>query len=151
MTEAQAQIMDFIKAITRVKINFDMQQPSLEDETDRLLNDIMDAHPEVTSVQELEAVAILKKRLPDSPTNWRGILTRKIGGKVPVLDSVEAFRFVWLQQLKLCREHIATTNLLGGKFKFNSTSRQYAVQPKSLLTKDKSDTTSKKRGRSEIV
>ena len=151
VTEAQAQIMGFIEAITRVKINFDMQQPSLEEETDRMLNDIMDAHPEVTPAQELEAVAILKKRLPDSPTNWRGVLTRKIGGKFPVLDSVEAFRFVWLQQLKLSREQIATTNLLGGKFEYNSTSRQYSVQPKSLLSQDKTDTASTKRGRSEIT
>ena len=71
------------------------------------------------------AVAILKKRLPDTPTNWRGILMRKINGVEPLIDSVESFRFVWLQQLKLCREHIATANLMGGSFSYNSTSKQY--------------------------
>ena len=50
----------------------------------------------MSPAEELAAVAILKKRLPDIPTNWRGILMRKIEGEVPVLDCVEAFRFVWL-------------------------------------------------------
>ena len=152
VTEAQAQIMGFIEAITRVKLNFDLQDPLLEEETDKLLSDITDAHPDASAADELAAVAILKKRLPDSPTNWRGILQRRINGQTPLLDNVEAFRFVWLQQLKLCREHIATANLMGGTFHYTS-ARQFSPQCSSLFSTEskKSLPVSKKRGRSDSV
>ena len=47
-----------MSAFGKYNIANPMQQPSLEEETDRLSNDIMDARPEVTSAQGLEAVAI---------------------------------------------------------------------------------------------
>ena len=125
VTETQAMIMGFFEAISRVKVNFDLQDLSLEEETESLLCDIKESHP---SAQELNAVAILQKRLPDTPTNWRGILTKNIGEKAPILDRVEVFRFTWLQQLKLCREHIATANLMGGICTYGSSSRQYSPQ-----------------------
>ena len=108
VTEAQAQIMGFEETISRVMVNFDLQDTSLEDETDQLLSDIMDAHPNISTASQLAAVSILRKRLPDTPTNWRSILSRKVDCIEPKFNTVEAFRFVWLNQLKICREHIAT-------------------------------------------
>ena len=134
VTEAQAQIMGFEETISRVMVNFDLQDTTLEDETDQLLSDIMDAHPNISPASQLAAVSILRKRLPDTPTNWRSILSRKVDGIEPKFNTVEAFRFVWLNQLKICREHIATANLMGGTFTYNSTSRQYKPQIQSLLS-----------------
>ena len=80
VTEAQAQIMGFEETLSRVMVNFDLQDTSLEDETDQLLSDIMDAHPNISPASKLAAVSILRKRLPDTPTNWRSILSRKVDG-----------------------------------------------------------------------
>ena len=84
-------IMGFSEAISRVKVNFDLQDLSLEEETDRLLCNIKEVHPNISSAQELDAVAILKKRLPDTPINWRGILTKNIGGKAPILKLIASY------------------------------------------------------------
>ena len=77
-----------------------------------------------------------------SPTNWQSILTRKIDGK---LETIEQFRFVWLKQLKTCREQILAANLLGGTFVYNSSSRQFKEQPSTLL----STKSSNKRARTQ--
>ena len=145
VTEAQAQIMGFEETISRVMVNFDLQDTSLEDEIDQLLSDIMDAHPNISPASQLAAVSILRKRLPDTPTNWRSILSRKVDGIEPKFNTVEAFRFVWLNQLKICREHIATANLMGGTFTYNSTSRQYKPQIKSLLSSKNTPSTKRTR------
>ena len=82
---------------------------------------------------------------------YRGIITKNIGGQASILDCVEAFRFVWLQQLRLCREHIATANLIGGTFTYGHSSRQYSPQSVSLLSPAITSTTSKKRSHSAIA
>ena len=112
VTEAQAQIMGFEQMISRVMINFDLQDPSLENETDLVLDAICEVRPEVTTEAQLAAVLDIKKKLPKSPTNWQSILTRKIDGKPPKLETIEQFRFVWLKQLK---------------------TRQFKEQPSTLL------------------
>ena len=61
VTETQAMIMGFTEARNRVKVNFDLENTNLEGETDSLLCDIKDAHPNVTPAEELAAVAILKR------------------------------------------------------------------------------------------
>ena len=73
---------------------------------------------------------------------------RKIEGEVPVLDCVEAFRFVWLKQLKLCREYIAIANLMGGTFVYNTSSKQYTAQSTCFQPVTKNNL-SKKRVHSE--
>ena len=77
--------------------------------------------------------------------------TKSISGKAPILDCVEAFRFVWLQQLKLCREHIATANLMGGTFTYGPSSSQYSPQSVSLPSPAATSTTSNKRSHSAIA
>ena len=86
--------------ISRVMINFDLQDVSLENETDKILDEICEVHPEVSKEVQLAAVLGIKKKLSKYPTNWQSILTRKIDGEVPKLNTIEQFRFVWLQQLK---------------------------------------------------
>ena len=82
VTEAQAQIMDFEQMISRVMINF---------ETDKILDEICEVHSEVSKEVQLAAVLDIKKKL----SNWQAILTRKINGDVPHLETIEQFRFVW--------------------------------------------------------
>ena len=40
--------MGFLETISRVKVNFDLNDSTVEDATDKNIRDILDAHPEVT-------------------------------------------------------------------------------------------------------
>ena len=102
--------MGFLGSISRVEVNFDLNDSKVEDSTDRNIRDIVYAHPEVTQEEQKEAVKVLIKRIPDTPVNWRGILLRPLDGVIPKLTSVSVFRFVWLAQLKQCREMIQTVS-----------------------------------------
>ena len=51
VTEKQPIIVGFFEAISLVKVSFDVQDLSLEEETDRLMYDIEEAHPNVSSIQ----------------------------------------------------------------------------------------------------
>ena len=111
----------------------------MEDATDKKIRDIFEAHPEVTPDEQREAVKVLVKRIPDAPVNWRGILFRPINGSIPKLTTVNAFRFVWLAQLKQCREMIETVSLFGVTCTYLPSSRQITTNSK------KEETASKKR------
>ena len=67
------------------------------------------------------------------------ILFRAIEGIVPKLTSVNVFRYVWLTQLKHCREMIATVNLFGVSCTYLPSSRQ-------LSTSSKKEETASKKG-----
>jgi hypothetical protein len=92
--EKQKLIMGFLESISRVKVNFDLNDSKVEDSTDREIRDIVDAHPQVTQEEQDEAVKVLVRRILDTPVNWRGILLRPIAGAIPKLTSVSIFRFV---------------------------------------------------------
>ena len=94
--ERQKLIMGFLESISRVKLNFDLNDSKVEESTDTNIRDILDAHPELTSDEQTDAVNILVKKIPQTPTNWRGLLFRAIEGIVPKLTSVNVFRYVWL-------------------------------------------------------
>jgi hypothetical protein len=64
--EKQKLIMGFLEPISRVKVNFDLNDSKVEEATDRKIRDIYDAHTEVTLDEQLEAVKVLVKRIPDS-------------------------------------------------------------------------------------
>ena len=102
--EKQKLIMGFLESISRVKVNIDLNDSKVEEATD-----IYD----VTLDEQIEAVKVLVKRIPDSPVNWRGILFRPIEGSIPKLTTVNKFRYVWLAQLKQCREMVQTVSLFG--------------------------------------
>ena len=142
LSTTQSIRLGFVETMSRVRVNFDLQDPSLEEETDLLIQKILSAHQpnEISDAQMEQAVNDLKKKLPEYPTNWRAILLRKIDGEIPEVTTVARFRFVWYKQLEKCREHIALVNHMGGHFVFDASSRQYSSQlPSSLLLKpDKS-------------
>ena len=129
--EKQKLIMGFLESISRVNVNFDLNDSKVEEATDRKIRDIYDAHPDVTLDEQLEAVKILVKRIPDSPVNWRGILLRPIKGKLPKLTLVNQFRFVWLHQLQQCREMIQTVGLFGVTCTYLPSSRQLNTTSKT--------------------
>jgi transposase InsO family protein len=137
--EKQKLIMGFLESISRVKVNFDLNDSKVEDSTDREIRDIVDAHPEVSQEEQDEAVKVLVRRIPDTPVNWRGILLRPIAGAIPKLTSVSIFRFVWLAQLKHCRELIQTVSLFGITCIYLPASRQLTTTTK------KEEPASKKR------
>ena len=56
VTQAQAQIMGFEEMISRVMVNFDLQDPSLEEDTDQLLDEIMQAHPTPSPASQLHRI-----------------------------------------------------------------------------------------------
>ena len=91
--ERQKLIMGFLESISRVKLNFDLNDSKVEETTDANIRDILDAHPELTSDEQTDAVSILVKKIPQTSTNWRGILFRAIEGIVPKLTSVNVFRY----------------------------------------------------------
>ena len=142
LSTTQSIRLGFVETMSRVRVNFDLQDPSLEEETDLLIQKILSAHQpnKISDAQMKQAVNDLKKKLPEYPTNWRAILLRKIDGEIPEVTTVARFRFVWYKQLEKCREHIALVNHMGGHFVFDASSRQYSSQlPSSLLLKpDKS-------------
>ena len=137
--ERQKLIMGFLESISRVKLNFDLNDSKVEESTDANIRDILDAHAELTSDEQTGAVNILVKKIPQTPTNWRGILFRAIEGIAPKLTSVNVFRYVWLAQLKYCREMISTLNLFGVSYTHLPSSRQLSTSSK------KEETASKKR------
>ena len=47
--ERQKLIMGFLESISRVKLNFDLNDSKVEESTDANIRDILDAHPELTS------------------------------------------------------------------------------------------------------
>jgi hypothetical protein len=81
--------------------------------------------------EQIGAVKILVKRIPDSPVNWRGIIFRPIGGKVPKLTSINQIRYIWLAQLKQCREMIQTVSLFGVTCTYLPASRQLNTTSKT--------------------
>jgi hypothetical protein len=137
--EKQKLIMGFLESMSRVKVNFDLNDPKVEDATDKKIRDILEAHPEVTLDEQREAEKVLVKRIPDTPVNWRGILLRPIEGSIPKLTTVNKFRFVWLAQLKQCREMIETVSLFGVTCTYSPSSRQITT------TSKKEEPASKKR------
>jgi hypothetical protein len=46
----------------------------VEDKTDQLLADIVEAFPDETSAHQLQATKILIEKLPVEPINWRAVL-----------------------------------------------------------------------------
>ena len=102
--EKQKLIMGFLESISRLKVDFDLNDFKVEELTDKKIRDIFEAHPEVTLDEQREAVKVLVKRIPVTPVNWKGILLRPIEGSIPKFTTINKFRFVWLAQLKQCRE-----------------------------------------------
>ena len=144
--ERQKLIMGFLESIFRVKLNFDLNDSKVEESTDPNIRDILDAHPELISNEQTDAVNILIKKILQTPTNWRGILFRAIEGIVPKLTSVNVFRYVWLAQLKHCREMIATVNLFGVSCTYLPSSRQLSTSSKKEeAASKKEEAASKKR------
>ena len=97
--------LGFIESITQVQIQFDLKNPSVEEKTDQLLADIVDAFPEVSAAMQLTATKILIDKLPAEPINWRSVLYRTLD-RTPRLITVDDFRFVWRAQLRKLREAI---------------------------------------------
>ena len=56
--------MGFLESISRVKVNFDLNDYEVEESTDANIRDILDAHPELPSDEQTEAVNILVKKIP---------------------------------------------------------------------------------------
>ena len=110
-----------------MKLNFDLNDSKVEESTDTNIRDILDAHPKLISDEQTDPVNILVKKIPQTPTNWRGILFRAIEGIVPKLTSVNVFRYFWLAQLKHCHEMIATVNLFGVSYTYLPSSRQLST------------------------
>ena len=96
LSTTQSIRLGFVETMSRVRVNFDLQDPSLEEKTDALIAKILSAHQphEISDAQMKQAVNDLKKKLPEYPTNWRAILLRKIDGKEPEVTTVARFRFV---------------------------------------------------------
>ena len=99
--------LGFIETITQIQIQFDLNNPLVEEKTDQLLADIVDAFPEVSAAMQLTATKILIDKLPAEPINWRSVLYCTLD-RMPRLITVDDFRFVWRAQLRKLREATMT-------------------------------------------
>ena len=52
--ERQKFIMGFLESISRLKLNFDLNDSKVEESTDANIRDILDAHPELTSDEQTD-------------------------------------------------------------------------------------------------
>ena len=102
---SRADKLGFIESITHVQIQFDLRSPSVEEKTDQLLADIVDAFPDVSAAMRLTATKTLIDKLPAEPANWRSVLYRTLD-RTPRFITVDDFRFLWRVQLKKLREAI---------------------------------------------
>jgi transposase InsO family protein len=93
----------FVELISQLAVTFNLAEPSVEEVFDQQLQAIVHRFPDATPEQHLKAVQILVSRLPEQPTNWRAILSRRIDGQEVHLDTVNGFRFTWLAQLAKAR------------------------------------------------
>ena len=64
----------------------------MEDKTDQLLADIVEAYPDATSALQLQATKILIDKLPVEPINWRALLQRSLNNTTPRLIKIESLR-----------------------------------------------------------
>ena len=65
---------------------------------------IQNKFPDVTAEEELKATKLLISRLPEQPVNWQAILFREFKGEVPIITTIEDFRFVLRAQLNRLRD-----------------------------------------------
>ena len=66
----------------------------MEEKTDQLLADVVEAFPDATSALQLQATKILIEKLPVGPINWRAVLHRSLDNMTPRLITIEDFRSV---------------------------------------------------------
>jgi hypothetical protein len=64
---------------------------------------IQNKFPDVTAEEELKATKLVISRLPEQPINWQAILFREFKGEVPVITTIDDFRFVLRAQLNRLR------------------------------------------------
>jgi hypothetical protein len=71
---------------------------------DSSLITIQNKFPDVTAEEEHKAKKLLISRLPEQPINWQAILFREFKGEVPVIITIEDFRFALRAKLNRLRD-----------------------------------------------
>jgi hypothetical protein len=77
-----------------MNLNVQLENDVYELNVDSALIAIQNKFPGVTAEEELKATKLLISRLPEQPVNWQAILFRDFKGEVPVIITIEDFRFV---------------------------------------------------------
>ena len=103
----------------------------MEDKTDQLLADIVEAFPDETPALQLQATKILIDKLPVESINWRAVLQRSLNSTTPRLITIEDFRFVWLAQLAKLLESIDALRFIDVSPLYGDHSRQIKGPPRS--------------------
>ena len=129
--------LSFIGTISQVALQFDLKNKSVEDKTDQLLADIVEAFPDETPALQFQATKILIDNLPVETINWRAVLQRSLNNTTPRLITIEDFRFVWLAQLAKLRESIDALRFIDVSPLYGDRSRQMKPPPPSSLDKIK--------------
>jgi hypothetical protein len=94
---------NFVEQMAQVVIRCELEDPSVEENVDNVIQLIVNCFPDATPEQYQRAVKILISRLPELRINWRIILTRTINGAAVNLTTVTGFRLTWLAQLARAR------------------------------------------------
>jgi hypothetical protein len=83
-----------LKLFMNLNVQLDLENEVYELNLDSALIAIQNKFPGVTAEEELKATKLLISRLPEQPLNWQAILFRDFKGEVPVIITIEDFRFV---------------------------------------------------------
>jgi hypothetical protein len=89
----------FYELVIKLNMYFDIENPSAEIPLFDSLSAITTRFPEVTAEEQLKATNHLIARLPQHPVNWQAIIVRPFDGQVPVIETIEDFRYVLQAQL----------------------------------------------------
>jgi hypothetical protein len=94
----------FYELVAKLNFQFDLENDVYEINLDSSLIAIQNKFPDVTAEEELKATKLLISRLPEQPVNWQAILFREFKGEVPVITTIEDFRFILRAQLNRLRD-----------------------------------------------
>jgi hypothetical protein len=86
--------------VAKQNIQFDLEDEIYEINLDNSLIAIQNKFPDVTPEEDLKATRLLISRLPEQPVNWQALIYRPFNGEVPVIITVDDFRFVLRAQIK---------------------------------------------------
>ena len=119
----------FYELVAKLNVQFDLENDVYELNLDQSLLAIRNKFPDVTLEDELKATNLLISRLPEQPINWQAILFREFKGQVPVITTIEDFRFVLRAQLSRLRDLAQDMRDVGWTLTGSDQTRHLAEKP----------------------
>ena len=103
----------FLEKISQFSLCFDLGKPSIEQNSDNLLDKICEEHTERTREDNIQAIKLLNKKLPtDGVVNWRGKMLQACS-LFDRVETVSTWRSAFLAMLESARALIRETESFG--------------------------------------